>query len=233
MLTGKKVLVIGLARSGKAAVKLLQKLNATITINEGKELEKIEGYQAYLDAGIEIVAGGHPDELFERNFDFVVKNPGINYHKPFILRLKERGIPVYTEIELAYQVAKKQHYIAVTGTNGKTTTVTLIYEILKAQYEHVHFAGNIGKPLCDVVLENNSGALIEKNKINQVSQSINLSDNISAPISAGQKLGEATFSLDDKIVASVNLVAKSDVPKLNLFTMSKRVIYSWVDLLRS
>ncbi|MBS7124007.1 MAG: hypothetical protein KH086_06475 [Coprobacillus sp.] len=66
MLTGKKVLVIGLARSGKAAVKLLQKLNATITINEGKELEKIEGYQEYLDAGIEIVAGGHPDELFER-----------------------------------------------------------------------------------------------------------------------------------------------------------------------
>ena len=155
MLTGKKVLVIGLARSGKAAVKLLQKLNATITINEGKELEKIEGYQEYLDAGIEIVAGGHPDELFERNFDFVVKNPGINYHKPFILRLKERGIPVYTEIELAYQVAKKQHYIAVTGTNGKTTTVTLIYEILKAQYKNVHFAGNIGKPLCDVVLENN------------------------------------------------------------------------------
>lgn len=154
MLTGKKVLVIGLARSGKAAVILLQKLNATITINEGKELEKIDGYQDYLDAGIEIIAGGHPDELFERDFDFVIKNPGINYHKPFILRLKERGIPVYTEIELAFQCAKKQHYIAVTGTNGKTTTVTLIYEILKAQYEHVHFAGNIGKPLCDVVLEN-------------------------------------------------------------------------------
>ena len=81
MLTGKRVLVIGLARSGKAAVKLLQKLNATITINEGKPLEQIDGYQEYLDAGIEIVAGGHPDELFERDFDFVVKNPGINYHK--------------------------------------------------------------------------------------------------------------------------------------------------------
>lgn len=57
MLTGKRVLVIGLARSGKAAVKLLQKLNATITINEGKPLEQIDGYQEYLDAGIEIVAG--------------------------------------------------------------------------------------------------------------------------------------------------------------------------------
>lgn len=155
MLTGKKVLVIGLARSGKAAVKLLQKLNATITINEGKAVDSIEGYQDYIDQGIEVIGGGHPDELFERDFDFVIKNPGINYHKPFILRLKERGIPVYTEIELAYQFAKKQHYIAVTGTNGKTTTVTLIYNILKAQYPNVHFAGNIGKPLCDVVLDNN------------------------------------------------------------------------------
>ncbi|RHM62884.1 MULTISPECIES: UDP-N-acetylmuramoyl-L-alanine--D-glutamate ligase [Coprobacillaceae] len=155
MLTGKKVLVIGLARSGNAAVHLLQKLNATITINEGKNKEDIKEYDEYVSQGIEMVTGGHPDELFERDFDFVIKNPGINYHKPFILRLKERHIPVYTEIELAYQVAKKQHYIAVTGTNGKTTTVTLIYEILKNQYSHVHYAGNIGKPLCDVVLENN------------------------------------------------------------------------------
>lgn len=65
MLTGKRILVIGLARSGKAAVKLLQKLNATITINEGKPLEQIDGYQEYIDAGIEIVAGGHPDELLK------------------------------------------------------------------------------------------------------------------------------------------------------------------------
>lgn len=73
MLTGKKVLVIGLARSGKAAVKLLQKLNATITINEGKELEKIEGYQEYLDAGIEIIAGGHPDELLKETLILLLK----------------------------------------------------------------------------------------------------------------------------------------------------------------
>ena len=120
MLTGKKVLVIGLAKSGKAAVRLLKKLNATITVNEFQEASKIPEYQQYLDDGIEMITGGHPDELFERDFDFVIKNPGINYHKPFILRLKERNIPVYTEIELAYQVAKKQHYIGVTGTNGKT-----------------------------------------------------------------------------------------------------------------
>lgn len=155
MLTGKKVLVIGLAKSGKAAIRLLKKLNATITVNEFQAASKIPEYQQYLDDGIEMITGSHPDELFERDFDFVIKNPGINYHKPFILRLKERNIPVYTEIELAYQVAKKQHYIGVTGTNGKTTTVTLIDKILKGQYQHVHLAGNVGMPLCDIVLDHN------------------------------------------------------------------------------
>lgn len=102
-----------------------------------------------------MITGSHPEELFERDFDFVIKNPGINYHKPFILRLKERNIPIYTEIELAYQVAKKQNYIGVTGTNGKTTTVTLIDKILKGQYSNVHLAGNVGTPLCEIVLKYN------------------------------------------------------------------------------
>ena len=155
MLTGKKVLVIGLARSGKAAIRLLHHLNATITVNEAKEANDIPEYQQYVDMGIEMVTGSHPDELFERDFDFVIKNPGINYHKPFILRLKQRQIPVYTEIELAFQVAKKQHYIGVTGTNGKTTTVTLIDKILKGKYPNVHLAGNVGYPLCDIVMDNN------------------------------------------------------------------------------
>jgi len=153
MLKGKRVLVIGLAKSGKAAVELLTHLHATVTVNEFASQEKIDCYEEYVARGIEMVVGGHPDELFERDFDFVVKNPGINYHKPFILRLKERGIPVYTEIELAYQVCQPQNYIAITGTNGKTTTVTLIHEILKHAHRKTCFAGNIGIPLSQVALE--------------------------------------------------------------------------------
>ncbi|MCD8027513.1 MAG: UDP-N-acetylmuramoyl-L-alanine--D-glutamate ligase [Erysipelotrichaceae bacterium] len=153
MLTGKKVLVLGLARSGKAAVALLLNLHASITVNEYAPREKIDCYDEYVSQGIEMITGGHPDDLFERDFDFVVKNPGINYHKPFILRLKERGIPVYTEIELAYQVAKKQNYIAITGTNGKTTTVTLIEQILKDASHHTCLAGNVGIPYSKCVLE--------------------------------------------------------------------------------
>lgn len=155
MLKGKKVLVLGLAKSGQAAVELLDKMHATITVNEFASREKIACYDDYVNRGIEMVVGGHPDELFERDFDFVVKNPGINYHKPFILRLKERGIPVYTEIELGYQLAKHQNYIAITGTNGKTTTVTLIDKILRDAKHLVSLAGNVGTPYSSLVLENN------------------------------------------------------------------------------
>lgn len=153
MLKGKKVLVLGLAKSGRAAVELLDHLHATITVNEFAAKEKIDCYDEYVSRGIEMVTGGHPEELFERDFDFVVKNPGINYHKSFILRLKQRGIPVYTEIELAYRVCQPQNYIAVTGTNGKTTTVTLIDEILRHAGRQVCLAGNVGTPLSQLALK--------------------------------------------------------------------------------
>ena len=89
------------------------------------------------------------------------------------------------------------------------------------------------KKQVDIVLENNSGAVVEKGKENQITQQIILDETISAPIIAGQKIGEAQFILDGKVLSTVNLVAKNDVEKLNLFNMAKRVIYSWIDCLRS
>lgn len=154
-LKNKKVLVLGLARSGMAAISLLHKHGAHITLNESKQQENLNEASLLKEMGVRLVCGGQPKELFEEDFDLVVKNPGIKYTEWFILRLQERNIPIYTEIELAYQLAKNHHYIAVTGTNGKTTTVTLIYEILKKAFnEKAHFAGNIGKPLSEVVFEN-------------------------------------------------------------------------------
>ena len=85
----------------------------------------------------------------------------------------------------------------------------------------------------DAVLAENSGTLIEKGKDKNIEQNLELEDNVTAPVAAGQKLGKITFSLDGKLLSSVDIVAKNDVGKLNLFTMSKKVIYSWIDLLRS
>lgn len=151
--TGKRVLVVGLARSGMAAIRVLKKLGAEVTLSESKKKEDIKEIDFLSKNNVEIV--GQDMAVFERDFDLVVKNPGVPYRSLMIERLRERNIPVITEIELAYQVAKPQHYIAVTGTNGKTTTSTLTYEILLRAFPgKAHLCGNIGIPLCEIVMEN-------------------------------------------------------------------------------
>lgn len=85
----------------------------------------------------------------------------------------------------------------------------------------------------DAILERDAGTLIEKGKENQISQEIKIDNVISAPTKSGDKIGEVTFSLDNKTLSTVNLVASNDVDKINLFSMSKKIIYSWIDLLRS
>lgn len=152
-LSGKKVLVVGLARSGMAAIRVLKKLGAEVTLSESKKKDDIKEIGFLNENNVEIV--GQDMAVFERDFDLVVKNPGVPYRSPMMQKLQERNIPVITEIELAYQVAKPQHYIAITGTNGKTTTSTLTYEILRRAFPgKAHLCGNIGIPLCEIVMEN-------------------------------------------------------------------------------
>ena len=150
----KKVLVLGLARSGIAAVKLLTRLGAVVTVSEAKPLNEIKELTWLKELGVKVV--NQEKEVFEESYDLAVKNPGINGKLWFVQRLRERNIPVITEIELAFSVCAPQHFIAITGSNGKTTTTTLLYEILN--YAHpgkTHLSGNIGIALCETVLENN------------------------------------------------------------------------------
>lgn len=150
----KKVLVIGLARSGMAAIKVLKKLGAEIVLSESKKREEIKELDFLIENGVEIADQSMP--VFEKHYDLAVKNPGVPYNSPQIKKLEENNIPVITEIELAFIIAKPQHYIAITGTNGKTTTSTLTYEILKEAYgDKALLCGNIGTPLCEIVMEHN------------------------------------------------------------------------------
>lgn len=153
-LTGKHVLVIGLARSGMAAIKVLHELGAKITLSESKNKDDIKELGELSALGVSVV--GQTPDVFEGDYDLAVKNPGVPLTSPIVLRLRERNIPIITEIELAYQAAKPQHFVAVTGTNGKTTTTTLVYEILNRAFPgKAHLCGNIGIPLCEIVMENN------------------------------------------------------------------------------
>ena len=139
---GKRVLVLGLARSGFAAVRLLHTLGAEITVSESKPQSEIKELDELLGMGVRVAR--QEKELFEEDFDIAVKNPGINGKLWFVRRLRERGIPVITEIELAYSVCAPQHFIAVTGSNGKTTTATLLYEVISKVYpDKTHLSGNL------------------------------------------------------------------------------------------
>ena len=147
----KKVLVIGLARSGMAAIKVLNKLGARIYLSEKKQLSEED--REYLES-IDVTIYDQDMSVFEKDYDLVVKNPGVPPVSPIVKRQNERNINIITEIELAYDVSKPQHYVAITGTNGKTTTTSIVYELLhKAFKEKAHVGGNIGTPLCELVLE--------------------------------------------------------------------------------
>lgn len=161
--SGKKVLVMGLARSGMAAVKLLTKLGAQVTVSEAKALSDIKELPELKSMGVRVV--NQDKEIFEEDYFIAVKNPGINGKLWFVKRLRERGISVITEIELAFMVVAPQHFIAITGSNGKTTTSTLVYEIIRKQYpDKTLLCGNIGIALCEMVTEydliNNGGYYI-------------------------------------------------------------------------
>lgn len=145
----KKILVLGLAKSGVSAATLLHKLGAFVTINDKKPLSENPEAQGLLEQGITVICGEHPVELMDEGFELVVKNPGIPYFNPMIERAIEKGIPIITEVELAYEVSEAP-FIGITGTNGKTTTTTLIFEMLEKGNKKPLIAGNIGTVASDV-----------------------------------------------------------------------------------
>ena len=144
-----KVLVLGLAKSGESAARLLQKLGAIVTVNDGKPFEENPAAQSLLEEGIKVVTGGHPLELLDEDFAYMVKNPGIPYSNPMVERALEKGIPVLTEVELAYLISEAP-IIGITGSNGKTTTTTMIADVLNAGGQHGLLSGNIGFPASQV-----------------------------------------------------------------------------------
>ncbi len=146
---GKTILIIGLAKSGLAAGKLLHKLGATVVVNDQKQLEENSPAIELQQLGVEVICGGHPLELLDRNFDLVVKNPGIPYSNPLIQKALQKDISVVTEIEITAIISEAE-MIAITGSNGKTTTTTLIYEMLKESPRTPLIAGNIGTVACEV-----------------------------------------------------------------------------------
>lgn len=147
---GKKALVCGMARSGIAAAKLLNRLGAKVTLQDMKKREEISADVLALEGeGIVLYTGANPDEIACAQ-DLIVLSPGIPCDLPFIAAAEEAGIEVISEVELAYRLTPCP-ITAITGTNGKTTTTTLTGEIMKTAYSGTAVVGNIGIPYSEEV----------------------------------------------------------------------------------
>ena len=148
-----KVLVLGAGISGLAAARLLQSLGAETTLSDAKQAKDLAVDLTELRAaGIRILLGEQQEKQLD-GVSLVVVSPAVPVCIPLIQAAIARGIEVISEIELAYRLAKAPIY-AVTGTNGKTTTVTLLGLLLQTKYgqEHTGVGGNIGVPLCEEVM---------------------------------------------------------------------------------
>lgn len=137
------VLVLGLAKSGTAAAELLLQSNIKVRINDKNTTETDNTVKQLREKGAEVIVGSHPVSVLD-GIDLIVKNPGIPYNHPLIHLAIERNIRIVTEIELAYLLAREHQIIGITGSNGKTTTTMLVYEMMKQSERLIKLAGNIG-----------------------------------------------------------------------------------------
>ena len=163
MFENKKILVLGMARSGYEVCKYLSKHNNTIILNDGGSRDKQDDAKVkeLEQLGITLIFDSHPDDLLDDSFDYIIKNPGIRNDHKYVIKAKELGIPVINEAEMAYRLLPDDvTLIGITGTNGKTTTTTLAYEMIKKSGKRVHLAGNIGYPLCSFLDKLESGDII-------------------------------------------------------------------------
>jgi UDP-N-acetylmuramoylalanine--D-glutamate ligase len=148
----KKAFVLGMARSGYEAAKLLAGKGYNVIINDLNKEQRKDHIKELESLGVKLVLGSHPEDIFDHTFKMLVKNPGIPNNHLYVKKANEFGIPVINELELAYRYFPKGvNIIGVTGTNGKTTTTTIIYKLLKETSKSVYLMGNIGFPVCSFI----------------------------------------------------------------------------------
>ena len=155
MFDNKKILILGFARSGYDSAKYLIDHNNQVIVNDGGSEEKHDKdkMNELKEKGVQFIFGSHPDDLLDDSFDYLIKNPGVPIDHKYVLKARELGVEVLNEAEMSYRLLPDDvTLIGITGTNGKTTTTTLTYEILKEAYgDRVHLCGNIGYPISGIL----------------------------------------------------------------------------------
>jgi len=151
----KRVLVVGLARTGVATALFCTRHNAVVTATDTRaEGELGEAIGRLRAAGVTLELGGHQEKTYLAQ-DLIIPSPGVPADDSFLVAARRKGITVWSEIELAYRFLEGE-LIGITGSNGKTTTTTLLHHILQSAGQHAILAGNVGTPLISRVEETNA-----------------------------------------------------------------------------
>ncbi|MFS0574347.1 UDP-N-acetylmuramoyl-L-alanine--D-glutamate ligase [Sporosarcina sp. 179-K 3D1 HS] len=227
---GLNVLVLGLAKSGVAAANLLHSLGAVVTVNDASPEEGNVEAELLREAGISVLCGGHPPGILDKGFGLVVKNPGIPYQNPVVQDALQRGIPVWTEIELTYRISEAP-IISITGSNGKTTTTTLLFHMLNIGKKKPLIAGNIGTVSCSVaekakedniiVLEASSFQLMGTECFRpKISIWINLYDSHLDYHGSFDAYADAKFAITKNQLESDYFIYNADQPEIGKFAAS-------------
>ena len=164
MFEHKKIFILGFARSGYEAAKFLIQRENEVILNDVCVEDKLEPLKVaeLRSLGVQLIFGSHPDNLLDETFDYLIKNPGVPIDHKYVLKARELGIEVMNEVEMAYRLLPSGvRIVGITGTNGKTTTTTLTYNILHDYFgEKVVLAGNIGFPLSSVLGQLHSDSIL-------------------------------------------------------------------------
>ena len=199
-----KVLIIGCAKSGYWASKLLNKKGYEVIITDAKEIKEKDELEKL---GIKVYDNGHPDFLLDLDYEFVVKNPGIPYTNKLVKYFVDKKVKVYTEAETALNYPNNYKIAAITGTNGKTTITTLVYEILKNEFK-AYACGNIGTAVSEIVYNHED----EEAKL-------------SLEISAFQLLGSPSFHPECAVITNLTPDHLDYFDTLDDYYRAKTLVY--------
>lgn len=199
-----KALIIGCAKSGYWASKLLNKKGYEVIITDAKEIKEKDELEKL---GIKVYDNGHPDFLLDLDYEFVVKNPGIPYTNKLVKYFVDKKVKVYTEVETALNYPNNYKIAAITGTNGKTTITTLVYEILKNEFK-AYACGNIGTAVSEIVYNHED----EEAKL-------------SLEISAFQLLGSPSFHPECAVITNLTPDHLDYFDTLDDYYRAKTLVY--------
>jgi len=150
VLENKKILILGMAKSGYHVAKLLADKNEIVITDKNEQ--KIEHVEELEKLGVKYIKSENGEELLDETFDLVIKNPGIEPSHPLVKKANKLNIKIVNEMEVAYHyLPKNTKIIGITGSNGKTTTTTILYNLLKLHGIDVILGGNIGFPLSEII----------------------------------------------------------------------------------